>query len=208
MDVWTSSLTLESLLKVNNLSEAQVYQQIGDHDLTRLAEWFNGKVEDYIEHEQFGLEPQKQVHVKSQKKVSKAARILLSYWKQKKAQQATFKALLELLLDINKGTVAQCVCKYVKTRQPSEDFLPPFEHIQNYPINGRIVLLVAVLLVLVLVLAIAPKNEIVDSYSLTVHQEEYLFDWEDNGFIIYFPQNSVEPQTPFIVAWLVSTVSK
>ena len=145
------------------------------------------------------------------------------------------------------------MCKYVKTRQPSEDFSPPFEHIQHYPINGRIVLLVAVLhLLVVLVIAISvsfwfqlqssdsplryfeqheredniiwtlydstkedqllhtnkekqdrrtlnyhppPQIEIVDSYLLTVHQEEYLFDWEDNGFIIYFPQNSVEPQT-------------
>ena len=38
----TGSLTLESLLKENDLSEAQVNQQIGDHELTELAVWFNG----------------------------------------------------------------------------------------------------------------------------------------------------------------------
>ena len=112
----SSPLTLESLLKENNLSEAQVNQQIGDHELTELAEWFDGQIEDYIEHEQFGLKPHELAHVKGQKEVREGAEVFLSYWKQKKAQKATFKTLLELLLDINKETVAQCVCKHVKTK--------------------------------------------------------------------------------------------
>ena len=120
----TDSLTLESLLKENKLSEAQVNQQIGDQDLIELADQFDGHIEDYIEHEQFGLEPHEQAHVKNQKKVSEAARIFLSYWKQKRAQKATFIALLEILIEINKETVAQCVCKYVKTRQLSEEYSP------------------------------------------------------------------------------------
>ena len=61
----SSSLTFESLLKVNNLSEAQVNQQVGDQDLIELADQFDGHIEDYIEHELFGLKPHEQAHVKS-----------------------------------------------------------------------------------------------------------------------------------------------
>ena len=148
----SSSLTLESLLKENNLSEAQVNQHIGDQDLIELADQFDGIIEDYIEHEQFGLEPREQAHVKSRKKVSEAAKIFLSRWKQKRAQQATFKALLEILIEINKETVAQCVCKYVKTRQPSEEYSITSEHVQTrqyYPTSRALLALQAVVILVV-----------------------------------------------------------
>ena len=114
----SSSLTLESLLKKNNLSEAQVNVKIEDHDLIGLAEQFDG-VEDYIDHEQFGLKPAQKVDVRELKSrsCSEAVKLLLRYWKQKNPHQATFKVLLKILLERSKTKVALDVCGYVKTRQ-------------------------------------------------------------------------------------------
>ena len=47
---------------------------------------------------------------------------------------------------------------------------------------------------------VPPQIETVDTYSLTVRQEGYLFDWAGNGFKIYFPKNSVEPHTTCAVS--------
>ena len=114
----SSSLTLESLLKVNNLSEAQVNMEIKNYDVIGLAEQFDG-VEDYIDNEQFRLKPAQKAHVRELKNrsCSEAVKMLLRCWKQRDPHQATFKALLKILLERSKTKVALDVCGYVKTRQ-------------------------------------------------------------------------------------------
>ena len=92
--------------------------------------------------------------------MSEAAKIFLSYWKQKETEKATFKALLEILIDINKESVAQCVRKYVKARQPSEEYSPTTELVQTRQYNptSRAFLALEAVGILLLVLSLFAIN--------------------------------------------------
>ena len=188
------SLTLESLLKQNNLSEAQVSQKIEESDLIKLAKCF-GKldVEDYIYQELFELQAKQ---VENLRASSEPVEMLLRYWIK---NNVTFETLLKILVQKKKGTVARKVCKYAAQRLPIQEYFPECTwnlDTNEYTRPGSILLLgVCLALYTYGVYTKNTQAPQINANSFTVGEHEHLFHWEDNGFTIYFPKDSVEPQT-------------
>ncbi len=105
------SETLQGLIDKYQLTTSQVNHEIQQEDVSYLAACFDN-VEYYMD--VLGLSSGEQTDV-IQKADTHAAMIkCLNIWKRKKLPQATFRALLEMLVKLKKGTIAVQVCQYMK----------------------------------------------------------------------------------------------
>ena len=109
----TRSLSIEDLSRRAGVSNAQLNTEIIEHDLHCLAEYFDN-VETYLN--SLGLRAGQQTDIKdlAHRHNTKTAMVeALKLWRQPNPFAATFRALLEILLDLERGDVAVKVCQYI-----------------------------------------------------------------------------------------------
>ena len=109
-------LTIEALMTHTGLTDEQVNQEIAETDFPKIAVLFDS-IDDLCE--QFGLFPAEKADVKLQrilKGTKESAKQALEIWINRYPYKATFKNLLIILLDSEKGVVAKDVANYISKR--------------------------------------------------------------------------------------------
>ena len=100
--------------RLRNISEAQLDREIGQCDVPYLAGYFDD-VELYLDC--FGLTPGEQTTV-NEKKHSSGNHVAmikcLTIWRTTNPKAATFRALLEIVLGLQKGEIARQICQYLR----------------------------------------------------------------------------------------------
>ena len=113
-----AKLTMEALKREAGVSDIQLDTKITQHDFYELAGYFEN-VENYID--KLGLTPGQQTEVRDLSKlrgIQTAMTEALKLWCRPNPYAATFRALLEILLDLRRGDVADKVCCYIKKEIP------------------------------------------------------------------------------------------
>ena len=114
-----ADLTISVLKKEFKVNDCQLDSNINEIELPELAACFDN-TDDYLE--KLELSPGQQTDVSEEKAKTRLNRtqagmkLALRYWLNKKQLQATFRALLLILLSLLKGDVAVQVCKYLSDK--------------------------------------------------------------------------------------------
>ena len=104
---------LSLLREESNVTDDQLDTKLEEADLPEVAACFDN-TEDYGE--KLGLSPGQQTDVRTQTFVNGSQtgmKVALKYWRSRNPVEATFRALLLILLSLLKGDVAVRVCKYL-----------------------------------------------------------------------------------------------
>ena len=111
-------LTIEQLRRETGIDDSQLATTIREEDIIKIAGYF-GYVETYLD--KLGLEPAQQADVKDivhTRNTAIAMAEALRLWCQPNPYTATFRALLEILLDLRRGDVAVRICQYITEEVP------------------------------------------------------------------------------------------
>ncbi len=101
----------QRLMDNYQLTTPQVNREIHQKDISYLAVSFDN-VELYVDAMELSPGEQTDVHRKPNTRVAMIE--CLKIWKRKKLSQATFRALLEMLVKLKKETIANKICQYIK----------------------------------------------------------------------------------------------
>ena len=105
------SIALQKLMDKYQLTTFQIDREIQQKDVLYLAAWFDN-VEYYVD--AMELSPGEHSDARKTESNHLAMIMCLKIWKSKKLSQATFRALLEMLVKLKKGEIADNVCHYIK----------------------------------------------------------------------------------------------
>ena len=114
----TANLTIEKLKQETGIDDSQLTTMIREEDINKIAGLFDN-VETYLD--MLGLLPAQQTDVKDtvvRHSTEQAMIKALKLWRQPNPYNATFKALIEILLDLRRGDVAINVCQYITENIP------------------------------------------------------------------------------------------
>ena len=108
-------MTLKGLVKRHHLTDVQLNHEIRNGDIPILAKYFN-KIELYPK--LMNLDPAEEQDVVNNLNTSSQVAMIkcLSLWKEHDPFKATYVALLEILLRLKKGEIANNVCLYLATK--------------------------------------------------------------------------------------------
>ena len=110
-------MTIEELKACTKVTDSQLNFQIQEEDIFKLSAYFDN-VESYLVH--LGLSPSQQTDIKDLAFRTKDTQIAMSealkLWREPNPYAATYRALVEVLLDLGKGTVAVNVCTYLSSK--------------------------------------------------------------------------------------------
>ena len=95
------------------LEDSDLDKEVQQIDFFHIAEYFDSD-EHFLY--QFGLTPAQQADVKKQKDTQSAIMRILLYWTKCNPYTATFKSMVQILLELKEGDVAVAVCKYLKNK--------------------------------------------------------------------------------------------
>ena len=109
-------MTINELKTCINVTDSQLDNQIQRKDLFKLSGYFDN-VDTYLDH--LGLSRSQQTDIKdlafrrgTQIAMSEALRL----WREPNPYTATYRALVEVLLNLKKGGVAVEVCSYLNSK--------------------------------------------------------------------------------------------
>ena len=114
-----SELSIDLLKRETQITDEWLDQRLEEADLPEVAACFD-KAEDYVE--KLGLTPGQQTDVSEVKaktllnRTQAGMKVALKYWRNRNPVEATFRALLLILLSLLKGDVAVRVCKYLSDK--------------------------------------------------------------------------------------------
>ena len=106
-------LSIEDLKQEMKVTDEQLDSRVEEADLPDLAACFDN-TDDYVE--KLGLTPGQQSDVKTARGTQAGMKIVLQCWRRRNPIDATFRALLLILLSLLKGDVAVQVCKYLSKK--------------------------------------------------------------------------------------------
>ena len=109
-------MSIDFLKRETNVTDDQLDQRLEEADLPEVAACFDN-TEYYVQI--LGLTPGQQTDVKTKAFVSGThigMMAALKYWRNRNPVEATFRALLLILLSLLKGDVAVRVCKYLSDK--------------------------------------------------------------------------------------------
>ena len=111
-NIQSQPLTVDSLIKKEKLTGAQLEQEIQESDLLSLAEKFT---DPSLYFDQLGLTPSKQADVNklAMSDIQGAMSKALSLWRQMNPLEATFGKLIAIVLSRRRGDIALEICKYL-----------------------------------------------------------------------------------------------
>ncbi len=105
------STDLQRLMDKYQLCNTQINRKIRQKDIPILAAYFD-VIDLYVDAMELSLDEQNYVSKKANTRVAMIE--CLKIWKRKKPSQATFRALLKMLIKLKKGAIADQVCQYLK----------------------------------------------------------------------------------------------
>ena len=111
-------LVINDLQREVDISDCQLDTKIREEHLLDVAGCFDC-LETYLD--KLGLTPGQQTDVKDlafRCNTKTAMAEALKLWRQPNPYTSTFKALVEILLDLRRGDVADRVCQYIKQEVP------------------------------------------------------------------------------------------
>ena len=111
-------LTVEKLKRETGVDDSQLATRIREEHLHDLAGCFV-QLETYLD--RLGLNPAQQTDIHdlaAQRGTQIAMAQALKLWRQPKPWLATYRALVEILLDLRRGDVAFRVCQYITEEFP------------------------------------------------------------------------------------------
>ncbi len=112
--VGSSAQFFQQLMDKYQLTTAQIDREIQHEDVPILAAYFDD-VDHYIDAMELSRSERSDVRLKGVVHSNHLAMIeCLKIWKSKKPSQATFRALLDMLVKLKKGAIADQVCQYLK----------------------------------------------------------------------------------------------
>ncbi len=109
----STELTIEKLKREMKVTDQELDIKVEEYDLPEVSACFDN-TDDYLE--KLELSPGQQTDVKTKAYVEgtqTGMKLALKYWVIKHSLQATFRALLLIILSLCKGDVAIAVCKYL-----------------------------------------------------------------------------------------------
>ncbi len=118
-----ADLTISVLKREFEVTDSQLDTKVKEIEIPQLAACFDN-TDDYLE--KLELSPGQQTDVTEEKAKTRLNRtqagmkLALKYWLYKNQLQATFRALLLIILSLLKGDVAVQVCKYLSDKCESE----------------------------------------------------------------------------------------
>ncbi len=110
-------MTIRKLAERHQLTDVQLKRQIGKDDISILAQHFD-KVELYPGLMKLSIADEETV-LRNLNDTRTAMSKCLSFWKQHDPFEATYEALLEIVLKLNAGETADEVCQYLA--KPKKD---------------------------------------------------------------------------------------
>ncbi len=113
MSWYSTEITIEDLRRRMKLFDQQLDTKVEECDLPEVSACFDN-TDDYLE--MLELSPGQQTDVKTKAYVEgtqTGMKLALKYWMIKRSLEATFRALLLIILSLCKGNVAIAVCKYL-----------------------------------------------------------------------------------------------
>ena len=111
-----SVLTIDDLKRETELTDNQLDANVEKADLPELAAYFDN-TDDYIE--KLGLSSGQHTDVRTQAFVHgtrAGMKLALKYWMEKNPYEASYRALLLMLVSLEKGDIAVNVCKYLSKK--------------------------------------------------------------------------------------------
>ena len=109
----SANAVLQQLMDKYQLTNSQVNHEILQKDVPYLAAWFDN-VELYVDAMELSPSEQSDVLMKKLDSNHLAMIKCLNIWKRRKLSQATFRALLEMLVKLKKEAIADDICQYIK----------------------------------------------------------------------------------------------
>ncbi len=113
----SKKLTLDELTKRNGLTDVCIDQKISNEDICRIAVFFEN-VDSLLD--KLELRPGQQTDVKdlaSRCDTEEGVKKTLKLWRQRHPYNATFRTLLDILLDLERGDVAIDICCYLAEKK-------------------------------------------------------------------------------------------
>ena len=110
-------MTIKTLKRKTRVTDEQLDTRIEETDLPKLSLYFNNTHDGYLE--KLGLSSGQQTDVKSHAFVhgTQAGMLLaLKYWLDRVLAEGTFRALLLILISLDKGDVAIKVAQYLSAK--------------------------------------------------------------------------------------------
>ncbi len=117
--VLLSGLTIEALKRETNITDEQLDTRVEELDLPKLSSYFDN-TNDYVEI--LGLSPGQQTDVIEEKartalnRTHAGIKLALKYWLNRVLSEGTFRALLLIILSLDKGDVAIKVAQYLSAK--------------------------------------------------------------------------------------------
>ncbi|XP_064406753.1 uncharacterized protein LOC135351625 isoform X2 [Halichondria panicea] len=114
-----TSLTVETLKRESNITDEQLDTRIEEIDLPKLSSYFDN-TNDYVE--MLRLSPGQQTDVIEEKartamnRTQAGIKLALKYWLDRVVAEGTFRALLLILISLDKGDVAIKVAQYLSAK--------------------------------------------------------------------------------------------
>ncbi len=108
------SAVLQQLMDKYQLTTFQVNHAILQKDVSYLAAYFDDDVELYVDAMELSPSEKSGVMLRRLESNHLATIMCLNIWKINKRLQATFRALLEMLIKLKKEAIADEVCQYIK----------------------------------------------------------------------------------------------
>ena len=121
-----TELSIDLLKRETQITDEWLDQRLEEADLPEVAACFDN-TEDYVE--KLGLTPGQQTDVSEVKaktllnRTHVGMKVALKHWRNRNPVEATFRALLLILLSLLKGDVAIRVCKYLSDKGELNDFI-------------------------------------------------------------------------------------
>ena len=109
-------LSIVDLKQKMKVTDEQLDLRVEEYDLPELAACFDN-TEDYVE--KLGLTPGQQTDVSEVKaktllnRTQMGMKVALKFWRNRNPMEATFRALLVIILSLLKGDIAVEVCRYL-----------------------------------------------------------------------------------------------
>ena len=112
-----SELSIDHLKRETQITDEWLDQRLEEADLPEVAACFDN-TEDYVE--KLGLTPGQQTDVMRTQTLLNSTqagmKVALKHWRNRNPLEATFRALLLILLSLAKGDVAVRVCEYLSKK--------------------------------------------------------------------------------------------
>ncbi|XP_064395955.1 uncharacterized protein LOC135342984 isoform X6 [Halichondria panicea] len=111
------------LMKRHNVTDKQLNTELREADFSHLAKYFD-RIELYVYEMDLTPSEQGDVTLKGNHNIQDAMIMCLSYWRRHNPSKATYKSLLNILVSLDQGLIADNVCQYLAQKNEDQPTKP------------------------------------------------------------------------------------